>query len=43
MDQHPDAPEHAPAPTTREIFMGFLGLGLFVGLGAQHQRTDGGV
>lgn len=28
MDQHPDAPEHAPAPTTREIFMGFLGLGL---------------
>jgi chromate transporter len=28
MDQHPDAPEHAPTPTTREIFMGFLGLGL---------------
>ncbi|WP_087735611.1 chromate transporter [Paraburkholderia piptadeniae] len=28
MDQHPDAPEHAPPPTTREIFMGFLGLGL---------------
>ncbi|SDI79188.1 chromate transporter [Paraburkholderia steynii] len=28
MDQHPHAPEHAPAPTTREIFMGFLGLGL---------------
>src|ERR1700749_1872720 len=28
MDQPPDAPEHAPAPTTREIFMGFLGLGL---------------
>ncbi|ACC73530.1 chromate transporter [Paraburkholderia phymatum] len=28
MDQHTDATEHAPAPTTREIFMGFLGLGL---------------
>jgi chromate transporter len=28
MDQHPDAPEHAPPPTSREIFMGFLGLGL---------------
>ncbi|MEM5370662.1 chromate transporter [Paraburkholderia azotifigens] len=28
MNQHPDAPDHAPAPTTREIFMGFLGLGL---------------
>ncbi|HKR38844.1 MAG TPA: chromate transporter [Paraburkholderia sp.] len=32
MDQHlhsqDPAPEHAPAPTTREIFMGFLGLGL---------------
>ncbi|MBP0592124.1 chromate transporter [Paraburkholderia sp. LEh10] len=28
MDQHPNAPEHAPLPTTREIFMGFLGLGL---------------
>jgi chromate transporter len=28
MEQHANAPEHAPAPTTREIFMGFLGLGL---------------
>jgi len=28
MDQLANAPEHTPAPTTREIFMGFLGLGL---------------
>jgi chromate transporter len=28
MEQHANAPELAPAPTTREIFMGFLGLGL---------------
>ncbi len=28
MDQQPDTPGLAPAPTSREIFMGFLGLGL---------------
>lgn len=27
MDQSANAPEPTPAPTTREIFMGFLGLG----------------